>query len=57
MGLVAGDQHSHVAVPKLNGAAAMCGAGRIVQKVPGWFDPTDPSSCPACAQQLEIGAA
>jgi hypothetical protein len=54
MGLVDGDQRSHVSVPKLNGAVAKCGAGRIVQKVPGFYDPTDPSACPACAQSITV---
>ena len=54
MGLVDGDQHTHVAVPKLNGAVAMCGVGKITQKVPGFFDPTDPAACPACAQGLDV---
>ena len=53
MGLVDDDQRSHVAVPKLNGAVAMCGAGKIAQKIPGWFDPTEPTACAACAQSLD----
>jgi hypothetical protein len=52
MGLVAGAQDTHVAVPHLSGPVAKCGAGKIVQKVPGWFDPAAPSACAACAEQL-----
>ena len=53
MGLVEGDQRNHAAVPKLNGAVAMCGAGKIAQKIPGWFDPTEPTACAACARSLD----
>ena len=31
MGVVAGDEHTHVAVPHLNGPVAKCGAGKIAQ--------------------------
>ena len=53
MGLVAGDAHTHVAVPHLNGPVAKCGAGKIAQKVPGFFDPTDETACGSCAQGLD----
>ena len=53
MGLVDRDQRWHVAVPKLNGAVALCGVGKVVQRIPGWFDPTDPSACPNCVQRLD----
>jgi hypothetical protein len=52
-GLVAGDEHTHVAVPHLNGPVAKCGAGKITQKVPGFFDPTDPTVCPTCRDGLD----
>lgn len=51
-GLVDGDQRTHVAIPKLNGPVAMCGAGKIVQRVPGFFDPADPKSCQGCVEAL-----
>jgi hypothetical protein len=53
MGLVAGDEHTHIAVPHLNGPVAKCGAGKITQKVPGFFDPTDPTVCPTCRDGLD----
>jgi hypothetical protein len=53
MGLVAGDEHMHVAVPHLSGPVAKCGAGKIAQKVPGFFDPADPTACPACVERLD----
>jgi hypothetical protein len=35
---------------------ALCGAGRIVLKVDGEFDPTDWLSCPRCQQLAHAGS-
>jgi len=33
---------------------ALCGAGRIVLKVEGEFDPTDWLACPRCQQLMRV---
>ena len=43
------DGKRHAAVRKLFQRYAACGAGRIVLKVDGWFDPEDLLACPKCA--------
>lgn len=52
MGLVEGDQCSHVLVPNLTGAAALCGSGKITKRLPGMFNPDDPLACVHCIARL-----
>jgi len=42
----------HVGVRALSGLKAACGAGRLVQLIPGRFDPDGPDTCPACGEAL-----
>jgi hypothetical protein len=48
-----GEQSLHAARPALLRLVALCGMGRIVQEVPGLFDPTDRLACPKCASMVE----
>ena len=48
-GGVASDDLVHAVRRRLNGAAALCGAGPIVRPAAGRFDPEAPEACPACA--------
>ena len=48
IGLVSDDDRLHAAKNGINGAVALCGAGRIVQSVPGRFDSDDVAACPGC---------
>ena len=50
--MVADNRYSHLVVPNLEGLAALCGAGEIVQNLPGFFDPDDYLACVACASAL-----
>ena len=50
VGLVDADNCTHVVIPNLSGAAAFCGAGQIVKRIPGWFDPSDPLACGDCVE-------
>ena len=47
-GYVSADQRLHVVKKRIDGAGALCGAGRIVQHVPGRFDAADPAACADC---------
>jgi hypothetical protein len=53
-GLVAGDDRLHVLQKRIDGATAVCGAGRIVQTVPGRFDSDDPKACPGCVRSIGV---
>jgi hypothetical protein len=60
-GAVVVDGWTHIAVRKLTGRHAHCGAGRIVVMIPSGFDPGRPSACPRCSAatvpwQAEAGA-
>jgi hypothetical protein len=46
------DGKRHASVRSLFQRNALCGAGRIVFKVDGWFDSEDLLACPKCAQLL-----
>lgn len=48
-GHVSADERLHAVKKRIDGAIALCGAGRIVQLVPGRFDSDDPRTCSACA--------
>lgn len=48
-GLVSADERLHAVKKRIDGASALCGAGRIVQTVPGRFDSDDPRACGGCA--------
>ena len=48
IGLVTSDDRQHAAKKRVDGAVALCGAGRIVQLVPGRFDSDDPAACEGC---------
>ena len=60
-GLVEADQHHHAVDPsgddevllKAEQIVALCGAGRIVKRFPGWYQPDDPLACTRCSAQLE----
>jgi hypothetical protein len=56
IGLIAEDPHTHVVAARFTGPAALCGAGRITQRIPGMFDPTDRTACPRCANLLTDSA-
>jgi hypothetical protein len=47
-GTVSSDDLTHAAKKRIDGTSALCGAGRIVQVVPGRFDSDDPNACPMC---------
>lgn len=48
-GFVGGiDGFVHAIRKRLNGDQALYGAGRIVGRVPGRFNPADEFACPAC---------
>jgi hypothetical protein len=49
-GFVAENPYLHAARRNLDGLCAACGAGIIVQVVPGRFDPDDQRACPSCSQ-------
>jgi hypothetical protein len=57
VGLVVGDRCTHVVLPTLSGATALCGAGKITQRIAGWFDPDDPLACVNCAEAVADGQA
>jgi hypothetical protein len=42
----------HAAARGLGGLNAVCGAGKLVQLVPGRFDPDNPNACPSCVEAL-----
>jgi hypothetical protein len=48
-GFVLDNTSLHAAERDLDGLRAMCGAGRIVQLIPGYFDPDDQRACLACS--------
>ena len=52
-GYVSADEQLHAAKQHIDGTSALCGAGRIVQKVPGRFDSDDPQACPGCVAAAE----
>ncbi len=41
----------HAVRPGLAGPTALCGAGKVVQRLPGRFDPAADDACPACVAQ------
>jgi hypothetical protein len=47
-GYISSDEQLHAVKKRIDGASALCGAGRVVQTVPGRFDSDDPRACPAC---------
>jgi len=51
-GFVSADQRLHAVKKRIDGASALCGAGRIVQQVPGRFDVDDPTACGDCASAV-----
>jgi hypothetical protein len=54
-GLVPDDDRVHAAHKRISGTAALCGAGRIAQVVPGRFDSDDPAACRGCVGALTSG--
>jgi hypothetical protein len=48
-GFVTSSPYLHAAERTLDGLTAFCGFGKVVQLVPGKFDPEDRRACPACA--------
>jgi hypothetical protein len=48
-GFVSSSRYLHAAERILDGLDAFCGAGKIIQLVPGRFDPKDRDACPSCA--------
>jgi rRNA maturation protein Nop10 len=48
-GFVTSNGVLHAAERRLQGLCAVCGAGKIIQLVPGRFDPDDQRACPVCA--------
>jgi hypothetical protein len=48
-GFVTSSRYLHAAERALDGLCAFCGAGPIVQHVPGRFNPHDGRACPTCA--------
>jgi hypothetical protein len=48
-GFVTANGVLHAAQRTLDGLCAVCGAGRILQLLPGRFDPEDRRACPECA--------
>ena len=51
------DGKRHASVRKALQRVALCGAGRIVFKVDGWFDPEDLLACSKCAQLVSAAEA
>jgi len=51
-GTVSSDEQLHAAKKRIDGTSALCGAGRIVQVVPGRFDSDDPNACPRCVEAV-----
>jgi hypothetical protein len=51
-GYTSADELLHAVKKRIDGSSALCGAGRIVQTVPGRFDSDDPSGCPACVAAI-----
>lgn len=47
-GFVTANGVLHAAERKLHGLCAICGAGKIIQLIPGRFDPEDHRACRAC---------
>jgi hypothetical protein len=47
-GYVSADEQLHAVKQRIDGSSALCGAGRIVQTVPGRFDSDTPAACPSC---------
>lgn len=52
-GLIAADRQTHLVVARLSGGVALCGAGQIVTRVPGFFDRTNPLACPDCVKAID----
>jgi hypothetical protein len=48
-GFVSADERLHAATKRIDSTSALCGAGKIVQIVPGRFDTDDPAACAGCA--------
>jgi hypothetical protein len=48
-GFVSSNGVLHAAERRLQGLCAVCGAGKIIQLIPGRFDPDDQRACPVCA--------
>jgi hypothetical protein len=53
IGLVPDDDRLHAAKKRIDATVALCGAGRIVQSVPGRFDSDDPSACLGCVSAVD----
>jgi len=51
-GRVEDDAYIHVKQSRLSGWVALCGAGQIVEDVPGWYDPDDPRACVLCTNDM-----
>lgn len=49
MGLVEGTEVVHAVKATVAGQVALCGAGRIIIRKPGRFNPDSPDACPHCA--------
>jgi hypothetical protein len=52
-GFVSADQRLHAVKKRIDGSSALCGAGRIVQQVPGRFDAADPTACADCVTAVD----
>lgn len=52
-GRVVSESSVHIIRKTVRGAVAICGAGIVVQTLPGRFDPTEPGACQACALTLK----
>ena len=50
-GQVKDDKTLHAVETNMSGATALCGAGPIVKRVPGWFDPDRSQACATCAER------
>jgi hypothetical protein len=48
VGLIDADHCTHLATRGDAGLEALCGAGPIVRRLPGLWDPTDPIACVNC---------
>ena len=56
VGLVPDDDRLHAAKKRIDGAVALCGAGRIVQSVPGRFDSDADAACDGCVSAADAAS-
>jgi hypothetical protein len=53
IGLVEADNHTHLVKRHGHALQAMCGAGPIVRRLPGMWDPEDAIACRNCRTASE----